>query len=186
MNVYALQTARNGSKSVPNKNTLVYNGMKLFEYNYAAILHGLREIEKIEMVNVDILVILLGNNRGAYIQDLETAINCVINEEIDSCISVSEYNMFNPYRAYKEDNGLLNTYIDQDEIEKQQTNSHKNDKDAFGNAYFFNGSFWVCRRQAIIDNTGLLPFSWLGRKIKPLVQDSSVMELDDKWQVPVI
>ena len=92
--------------------------------------------------------------------------------------------MFNPYRAYKKNNSNgLETYVPQ---ENYPDINNLNNKDAFGDAYFFNGSFWVCRREAIMNNNGLKPFTWLGQSIYPVVQDSSIMELDAAWQTPMI
>jgi len=231
MNIYALQTARNGSKSVPNKNLLEIGGKPLYKWNYdyakkleptliqktfistdipeilnkhnnsfkrpahlckcdsshyETILHGLFTIENIIQKKVDILVILLGNNRGAYPVDLSTGIQSLKNNVgYDSAMSVGKFNMFNPYRAYKikEPSKSLETYIDQNQYPDI---NNLNDKDAYGDVHFFNGSFWICRRECILKNKGLEPFSWLGDSIMPIVQDSKIMELDAPWQTPII
>jgi len=154
--------------------------------HYDTIIHGLKEIESIENVSVDILVVLLGNNRGAYTQDLSVAIKMLTNDtKADSIMSVGNYTMFNPYRAYKYNNGYVDTYIDQ-KITKKAVKSNHNNKDAYGEVYFFNGSFWVCRREAIIKNKGLLPFPWLGNNILIYEQEPYIMEIDSKWQITLL
>lgn len=157
--------------------------------HYDTIMHGLGEIEQRQQEQVDYLVILLGNSMGAEDpRDLSSAINALVNNpEYDSCMSVSPYNMFNPYRAYKiNDKNSLTTMIPQRIIKKENTTKAKNDKNAFGNTYFFNGGFWICKREALVKNNGLLPFTWLGKKILPYVQDEGVMEIDASWQVEVV
>jgi len=230
MGIYALQTARNGSISVPRKNIAQIRGKPLYRHNIdyinksvfvekiftttdipsiieeeddsyeviqgpvelygdnaahiATIQHGLLEIEKRTGEEVDILVIVFGNTLGARPQDVDAALSAMIQDEtIDSCQSVSEYNMFTPIRAMKEDeNGFLTSIIDQKVIEEMSSDVDLNHRDAIGNAYFFNGSFWICRREAIMQNDGLLPFPWLGRKIKSIRQPT-IMEIDAPWQL---
>lgn len=229
MNIYALQTVRMGSKSVPNKNLIEIDGLPLWSHNaqnaadcelidrvyistdipqihkswydsikrpehlcgdnashYDTILHGLTFIEIDIEAKVDILVILLGNNIGAYCPDLECAIRGLIkNKKADSVMSVGKYNMFNPYRAYKFDKGFAQTYVDQKIIKKSAKSNH-NDKNAYGDTYFFNGSFWICRREAIINSNGLLPFPWLGKNILMYEQEPDIMEVDAEWQLKLM
>lgn len=154
--------------------------------HHDVILHSLYEIEKKEGELIDILVILLGNSLGAITNDLNDGIKLLIdNPKADSCMSVSEFNMFNPFRAYKSLNGYLETVVDQSFIIANQKHQNINDKQSAGDIFFFNGSFWICRRQAILDNNGLLPFQWLGKKILHIIQDTT-MEIDAKWQVECI
>jgi len=229
MNVYALQTARMGSKSVLNKNTLKIKGKPLWLYNaentiacnsinktwistdipeiikkwpwvikrpenlcgdkashYDTILHGLNYIEAFHKQTVDVLVILLGNNNGADAFDIEMSIDMLRNDpKASSVMSVGKYNMFNPFRAYKKTNKYANTYVDQ-KVTKNSTKSNHNDKNAYGDVYFFNGSFWICRREAIIKNNGLLPFPWLGKNILMYEQNPQIMEVDAEWQLALL
>lgn len=232
--IAALQTARGGSKGVPNKNILPVGGQPLYLYNvrYAlecplieqvhistnipeiieaaprfgyrivhrppelahdeashhdAIRHGMRAIEQAAGREVDLLVVLLGNSLGAESGDLLGAIRLLQDTpEADSVQSVNAFNMFNPFRAMKIDSGLLDTYIAQDAIRKQARLSLTNDRAAAGATYFFNGSFWVCRRRAIESDDGLLPFPWLGKRILPWIQQRTYLELDEPWQKTVL
>lgn len=230
MTVYALQTARAGSKSVPDKNILPVRGLPLFlhnvryaqqadtikgvftstdskfildnadEYDYETIvrpphlatdncshhdtmIHGLEEIESRTGDRVEILVILFGNAWGARTEDLNRAVQYLLDDlSLDSVQSVSEFNMFNPFRAYEENEGLLTTIVGQEFIEQRAKLQNINDRNSAGSVYFFNGSFWICRRETLYKRQGLLPFPWLGYRIKSYIQET-LMEIDAPWQV---
>ena len=229
INVYALQTARKGSKSVINKNIMDINGKPLYRHpvdkvlnskiikevfistdieliienkekiNYKVIkrpkhlcednsshhdtmIHGLKEIEKEKKENVDFLVVLLGNSLGSTGEEIDKAIEFLKNNDwYDSIQSVSEFNMFNPLRSFKIENNQLHTCIDQKEIKKTSILENINDKKSAGNVYFANGSFFICKRDVLLSKKGLLPYPWLGNKIKPWVQKTN-MEIDAYWQ----
>ena len=228
MNIYALQTARAGSKSVPDKNIKKIQGKPLYLHNILhaskcslikkvycstdcptikkgssqydfeiidrpehlcgdnashrdTLEHGLLEIEKRNNETVDALVVLLGNSLSAFTEDLNEAIN-ILDDNTDGVMSVSEFNMFNCFRAYKKSGEYLDTFVPQKFIKENAVKKNINDKTSSGDTYFFNGSFWVCRREYITHKKGLEPFNWLGNKIKPLVQDTH-MEIDAEWQL---
>ena len=228
-NIYALQTARAGSKSVLNKNILEVNGKPMYRHNvdYAkqskyikdvfvstdceyiknnalddkykviprpsylcsddashqeTICHGIEFIEKFCDEKVDIIVILLGNSIGANTKDLDIAIEELCNDDTyDSIQSVSEFNMFNPFRAFSINDGSLQTIMNPNQISSNKKIENINDKNSAGDVYFFNGSFWICKRDVVF-NKGVPPFEWLGNKIKPYVQDVC-MEVDAGWQL---
>ncbi|MFV8826465.1 cytidylyltransferase domain-containing protein [Alkalihalobacterium sp. APHAB7] len=230
MNIYALQTARGGSKSIKDKNITNVKGLPLYlhnvlnsqkcksikdvyvstdipfikenavYYNYKTIdrpdelsgddashhdtiIHGLNMIEDDIKEKVDILVVLLGNSIGAITSDLENAIQLITeNPNCDSVQSVSEYNMYNPFRALRIVDGKLETIVSQDYIKEESKMKNVNDRRSAGNTYFFNGSFWIIRREAIVSYSGNLPFPWLGKNILPYRQDN-FMEVDDHWQL---
>lgn len=232
-NVYALQTARAGSKSVKSKNTMLFDDKPLFQHpvekalksklikhvyistdiyyikrnpdnlpykiisrpqelagddssHHDVMIHGINEIEVLEDEKVDILVILLGNSLGAEHRELDEAVQFLIdNPSYDSVQSVSEFNMFNPFRAFTVDDDLLKTYLSQDTIAQGSKISNINDKNSAGDIYFANGSFFICRRDVLMKKQGMLPFPWLGHKIKPWVQNVT-MEIDAYWQSSVL
>jgi len=232
-NVYALQTARAGSKSVKSKNTMLFDDKPLFQHpvekalesklikkvyistdiylikrnsdnlpyriisrpeslagddssHHDVMIHGICEIEKREEEDVDILVILLGNSLGAEGKELDKAVQFLIdNPGYDSVQSVSEFNMFNPFRAFTIENDLLKTYMDQKVISSGTKIDNVNDKNSAGDIYFANGSFFICRKDVLMKREGFLPFPWLGYKIKPWVQEVT-MEIDAYWQSSVL
>jgi CMP-N-acetylneuraminic acid synthetase len=230
MNIYALQTARAGSKSVPNKNIMNIKGMPLYlhnalyaldsskiedvfistdydsideakeKYGYKVIrrpdelcqdqsshqevmIHGMNEIEKRTNKECDILVVLFGNTLGARTEDLDAGIEMLLNDpSLDSVQAVSEYTMFNPFRAFKIVDDKLETIVDQEFIKNNVKGKLSNDRNAAGKVYFMNGSFWIIRKKTLMDNNGHLPFSFLGKNIGAYVQDT-LMELDAPWQI---
>lgn len=234
VNVIAIQTARAGSKSVPNKNEMMIDGRPLFLHNlisaidcnsikhvymstdiplaekfadetgytiiprpkyltgdkashYETMKHGLEFAEEHRSKKVDILVVLLGNNRCAHTEDLNRAISKLMNDaNLDSVISVGKYNMFNPLRAYRV--GQHGNLANFSEFQESSLPKNKliNDKDVVGDVYFFNGSFWVMKRNSFLSNNGLQPFTWLGKKIGFIEQDASCMEIDAEWQINVV
>ena len=96
----------------------------------------------------------------------------------DSICSVSASNMFNPYRAHHIKNGYLETIIPQEMIPNRDTINNKNDQ---GDIYFRNGNFDIVKRDVFFRNDNNLPLQWLGKKIKPYIQDMT-WELDEPWQ----
>ena len=235
MNVAILQTARGGSKSVPNKNTLVFNGKPMFLHNilhahkskydlpvylstdipnldslsrkhnftliqrpynltgsdashHEVIIHGLKQIEKIQGYKLDILVVVLGNTVSAWSEDIDSAIETLQSRsDIDSVISVGKYSMFNPVRSLSIDtDGSLDVLVDKGALNTTIVNKNINDKEVVGDVYYLNGSLMVMRRSSILSNSSKLPFPWLGNKTLPIVQKSVCMEIDAEWQINII
>ena len=235
MNIAILQTARQGSVSVPNKNTLSVDNKPLFlqnilnakksnfkppiylstdipninnlsiEYEFTiidrpdflsrsdsshhdAIMHGVKKIEEIQGCELDIVTVILGNTISAWPEDIDKSISILENNsDVDSVISVGKYNMFNPLRSLKiNGDGSLDSIVNAKELNKSIVNTNKNDKDVVGDVYYLNGSLMTIRRSAIFSVNEKLPFTWLGNKTVPLIQNSICMEIDDEWQINII
>lgn len=139
------------------------------------IRHGVQEIER-QIGVQDIIVVLLGNVVGIDGASLTQAIHML--EDYDSVVSVSRFNMFNPFRAMQIHNDQLETFIPQQQI---VTDTQANDKNSAGDIYYCNGNFWISKRDVIFENDNNLPFQWLGKRIRPYVQDV-FLELDAPWQ----
>ena len=223
-------TARAGSKSVKNKNTMELGGKPLYLYNlmaaidsklinsvyvttdieeiienknkleyspisrpnslagdnashYETIKHALLHAESIEGMQCDNILVMLGNSFGADGGLLDDAIGFLnSNSGYDSIMTVSNFNMFNPFRSYSIDDGKLRTTIDQDLIVENAKHQNVNDKKSAGDVFFFNGCFWLIRREVFMECDGLLPFPWMGKNIYPWTQDV-YMEIDAPWQI---
>ena len=152
--------------------------------HFLTIKHAMNSIEK-QGIDFDIVIVILGNSFGARTIDLDKGLKKLINnKKLDSVISVAKYNMYNPIRAYKRyKKSLLTNFFEKKTIEKKIKNvSNINTKDAFNDVYFFNGSFWIIRKEVFLKNNGLPPFRYLGKNIGFIEQDPNFMEIDDKWQ----
>ena len=141
--------------------------------------HAIKVIEKKNKRKIDIIIILLGNAIGLDNKTLTEAIKLLKNN--DCVASVSQFNMFNPYRAFIKKK-LLRTFLPQ-KLMKNKNNT--NDKNTLGNIYFCNGNFWVCKRENFFMKKKTKQFPWMGNKIVPYIQNT-FLELDSKWQLDYV
>jgi len=139
------------------------------------IRHGIVEIEN-KIGRQDVIVLLLGNVSGVDADALSEAIDML--EDYDSVVSVSKFNMFNPFRAMTISDNTLETFIPQETIVSE---IQANDKNSAGDIYYCNGNFWIMKRDVVFQDDNKLPFQWLGKRIRPYVQDV-FLELDAPWQ----
>ena len=95
--------------------------------------------------------------------------------------------MFNPMRAfYVNDKGILQTFINSKKNKKTDKIVNKNDKNAFGDIFFCNGSFFIFKRSNFfIKSKQIPPYTWLGKKIVPFKQNA-FFEIDDNWQIDTV
>tara|TARA_R110001592_G_scaffold358474_1_gene663480 strand:+ start:2773 stop:3474 length:702 start_codon:yes stop_codon:yes gene_type:complete len=144
-----------------------------------AMQHGLLEIENILNKQVDFFILLLGNSIIKDHKKIDEAIRILKeNKEYDSVVTVSKFNMFNPFRAFNIIDGQLNNFI---KNYSSAENINSNDKNVFGDFYYLNGEFQVMRRKSILSE-GHPPFKWMGDKIYPMVLENN-MEIDALWQL---
>lgn len=101
---------------------------------------------------------------------------------LDSAVTVAEFNMFSPIRARRiEKNGNNTIFIDSLAVPVPM--SH--DRTVLGNCYFMTAGAQVVRRQTLLDqDSGSVPYPWLGHRIGTLVHDFG-FDIDTHWQVPV-
>jgi CMP-N,N'-diacetyllegionaminic acid synthase len=154
--------------------------------HYETIASALYETEQMLNAKAEIIVVLLGNNRCAFENDLDNAITMLESTpQYSSVISAAKYNMFNPLRSYRvTSNRTLEPFFRNPEL--VETEKDFNDKDALGEIFFFNGSFWVMRRDVFLENNGPCPFPWLGNNIAYIEQDPRCMEIDASWQIQIV
>ena len=150
--------------------------------HYDVMRYGVEEILK-NHPETHYIVLLLGNNCGCSSSDLNRAIEKLrAHPGCDSVMSVGVFNQFNPYRAFKHVGfGKLAPFLEDVNI---PTNA--NDKNAAGDIYFFNGSFWVVTLRAFLANDGLQPYPWLGNCIMHQVQSEYIQEIDSWWQYDLV
>jgi len=219
--IYALLTARGGSRSPPNKNILPVLGRPLMAYaliaannskyirktyvttdsekiaeigraygaeiiwrpphlctdtasHADAIVHGYKYMLNELSLSVDIIVILEGNAATITPGIIDKGIEILLKDkekEIDSCVTVSEYNEYNPARAMRIENGYLTNFIDPSYFTFGTATS---DRDSIGDTYFCDGGAWICRARCMDLNYGKPPYRWIGRKIVPLIQEDGL------------
>ena len=187
-----LQTARAGSKSVPNKNIAMVGNKPLFAHSlekalssklvdhyfvstdcnfikqyvkkyknvniidrpshlsldnsshHDVMIHAIEHIEKQLGKKIDNLIILLGNSLGTDSTSIDACLKILKeNKSYDAVQTVSKFNMFNPYRAFKIDSesGVLKNFVNVPE--------NSNDKNFAGDIMFFNGSF-LCVEEILL------------------------------------
>jgi CMP-N-acetylneuraminic acid synthetase len=147
--------------------------------HHDVMIHALKEIEQ----KPDYVILLLGNSAFTTTSDLESAIAMLDdNPTATSIISVTEFNMFNPFRAFKIVEGFMVPFLEDRNV---QLPSNANDRNAFGSSYFFNGSFCVCKYDTMMSKINDTVYSWIGNKPKAFIQNFA-MELDEDWQISVI
>jgi len=152
-----------------------------------AMRHAVDYMEAKTAKTYDYIVLTLGNSLGCNELDLSDAIESLLTcPEIDSVMSVSKFNMFNPNRAFRIcDSSLISPYINQSQMSFLDEEIHVNDKDSAGDIYFFNGSFMIFKKNCLYSEKGLNPFPWLGHKISHFIQETQ-MEVDAMWQLDYI
>lgn len=146
--------------------------------HYDAMRHAYDIIAK--EIECEYVCIVLGNSIGALPSDIDSSVEFLDNNlDYDSCESVAEHNWHTPLRAYNIVDDQIKSAIN---IDENSIVGRSNDRKSYGDTYFFNGSFFVIRKQVFLDCNGALPFRWRGNKIKPIIQESKYMEIDNEWQ----
>ena len=137
-----------------------------------------------EHPDVDSFVLLLGNNCGCDVGDLTKAVDALkFDTHASAVMSVGVFNQFNPYRAFaQKDESYIETVVPQAQI----PDSKSNEKDVLDKVYFFNGSFWIVRKNVFLSNSGIKPYTWLGSKVRHFEQSSYIQEIDDWWQYHLV
>lgn len=155
--------------------------------HYGAIRYGIKNAEMHMNRRSDIVIILLGNSIGAIASDLKKAVEVLVRDpSLDSVCSVSKMNAYNPARAFKvTSSGKLNTIMRQEVLKEMLHEGSSNERNILGDALFFNGSFWVCRRDVVMSNSGMLPFPWLGQNIYSYLQDY-YLEVDEPFDLHIV
>ncbi len=134
--------------------------------------------------NINYIILLFANSVDVLPADWDEAVKMLDNnQEFDSVVSISKFNMFSPLRA---------RLLDKDNSTKPLLNiesmglENTFDRDALGDCYFIDFSIQVIRPKCLenIDN-GSLPFKWLGQTQGAITKDYG-FDIDAEWQIPVM
>ena len=129
------------------------------------------------------LVLLFANAPTISSKIIDTGIETLLrNENYDSAVSVSVYNMWSPLRARKLDKkGLLIPFVPFKYFGNPKTLNC--DRDSQGNVYFADMSVSIVRSRCFSNmKDNLLPQRWMGKKIAPIFSHYG-LDLDYDWQL---
>lgn len=150
-----------------------------------AYVHGYHEIgSRIRKDSIELLVLLMCNAATINTDTIDKGIEVLReNEEYDSAVTVSCYNMWSPLRARKiGEDGLLHPFVPFEAFgDPKKLNC---DRDSQGDVWFADMGVSVIRpRNLDTLDEGLLPQKWMGKKIYPLKQWGGC-DIDYEWMVP--
>lgn len=151
-----------------------------------AYVHGYEVIRDSTDEEIEIMVLLHCNSATILSKTIDEGIKVLKNnQDYDSAVTVSKYNMWSPLRARKEDgNGLLQPFVPFEVFGDPKTLNC--DRDSQGDVLFADMSVSIVRSRCLEHiEDGLLPQKWMGQKIYPLKQWGGC-DVDYEWQIPQV
>jgi len=132
--------------------------------------------------NIDLFVLLFANAPTITTDIIDKCIKKLkANKKADSCVSVSEYNMFSPIRARKSKNGFLVPFVGQKGF--FTSNKANCDRDSQGSVLFADGGVSVVKYRCFNNfNKNLPPMRWMGNKILHEKNEFG-LDVDFFWQM---
>tara|TARA_Y100000590_G_scaffold412609_1_gene507729 strand:- start:404 stop:1156 length:753 start_codon:yes stop_codon:yes gene_type:complete len=152
--------------------------------------HGYYEIKKqlsAENKEIELLVLLFANSATINGELIDRGIEILRkNENFDSAITTSVYNMWSPLRARKLDSkdGTLKPFVPFETFgDPKELNC---DRDSQGDVFFADMSVSIVRPSCLENmKEGLLPQKWMGQKIAPIPSWGGC-DVDYEWQIPLV
>jgi hypothetical protein len=143
--------------------------------------HGYKIIK--EKVNdLGYMALMFANGLDVLPEELEKGFNMLDkNPELDSVVSVCQYNMFTPLRARKlNSDGTTEPMLDLENLGIENTF----DRDAMGDVYFVDFGIQIVKPDRCLEDplSGAVPFRWLGHKQGVMVKDFG-FDIDAEWQI---
>ena len=149
-----------------------------------AYVHGFEYIRDVLDKPIELIVLLFCNAPTILGETLDKGIQILReDEELDSAVTVSSYNMWSPIRARKKGpDGLLHPFVPFEAFgELKAINC---DRDSQGDIFFADMSVSIVRPRCLENlDYGILPQRWMGQRIYPLEQWGGC-DIDFDWQVP--
>ncbi len=149
-----------------------------------AYVHGFEYIRDSLDEPIEMVVLLFCNAPTILGETLDKGIQVLReNEELDSAVTVSSYNMWSPIRARKiGPDGLLHPFVPLESF--GELNAVNCDRDSQGDIFFADMSVSIVRPRCLENlDYGVLPQRWMGQRIYPLEQWGGC-DVDYDWQVP--
>ena len=166
------ETKKNGFESIKRPKNLSTKNSKHVE----VIKHALKTINK-NNIFPEIIVILLANAPIIKAKWINDCINLIAgNRKITAVVPVKHYNDHHPERAKKIKGGILDNFI-----KGKKISSNRQD---LTDCYFLCHNFWVIKTKEIFKNNGLMPWSFMGKKVKPYVIKNSI-DIHDNLDVEI-
>lgn len=106
------------------------------------------------------------------------------NQQADSAVSVSVYNMWSPSRARKQDkDGFLEPFVPFEAFEEKEITC---DRDSQGEVFFADMGVSIVRPRCFADmKSNLPPQKWMGKKILP-IRNWGGLDMDYAWQIGMV
>jgi len=140
---------------------------------------GYEMIKERESEDIEAVVLLFCNSPTMTAEMIDEGIRVLAqDDELDSVVPVSKYNMRSPVRAHKINEKRFKPFFNPDKIEGAST-----DRDTQADTYFADCSFFVVRPRCFNFGNGRPPFPWIGTEVYPL-ENWGGLDIDFEWQVP--
>lgn len=109
------------------------------------------------------------------------------DEQADSAVTVSVYNMWSPTRARRQDeSGYLQPFVPFEVYGEEELASFTCDRDSQGDVYFADMGVSVVRPRCFADmEANLPPQKWMGDKILP-IRNWGGLDMDYAWQIGMV
>lgn len=149
-------------------------GGDVYQYVYKEL-----TIQDTSTRQLELVVLMMCNAPMVTPQILQEGIDALrANPTLDSAITVSSYNMWNPSRARREDaEGLLQPMVTLD--------GATCDRNSVGETWFADFGAVIVRPHCLDTLDGLPPQPWMGNRIYPLKQWGG-LDVDFAWQLPQV
>jgi CMP-N-acetylneuraminic acid synthetase len=145
--------------------------------------HGYKHVKAETKKEIELVVVLMCNAVMILPETIDQGIEILKKrKEIDSAVTVSDYNMWSPIKARKVgEDGLLHPFIPFEKFKfKVDSNRQKQDT-----VYFHDCGASIVRSKCIENiKDGLLPQKWMGNKIYPLKQKGG-LDIDYSYEIPL-
>ena len=150
-----------------------------------ALKHGYEYIkEKNKKEKIEFIVLLFCNAVTFLASHIDQGIKILrSNANLDSAVTVSQYNWYSPVRARKIGlDGSLEPFIPFENYPEDIKIDC--DRNSQGDVYFADVCVSVVRPICMENlDKGILPQKWMGRKIFPII-NSAGLDIDKEWQLP--
>ena len=150
--------------------------------------HGFDAISKDlenEQQELELLVLLMCNAPTINGQLIDEGIGMLRkNQEADSAVTVSVYNMWSPSRARKKNKaGFLEPFVPFEAFDEKEITC---DRDSQGEVFFADMGVSIVRPRCFTDmESNLPPQKWMGTKILP-IRNWGGLDMDYAWQIGMV